>query len=253
VAVLLYFWKTWLDLLTHAYSYGVRKEQSTDRKLLVAIIIGTIPALIFGMLLESTIQDNLRSPVVIAVALIAGSGVFYLAEKFAKQNKSMADMTYTNSFMVGLSQVVALIPGVSRSGITISTGLFQGYDRESAARFAFLLSTPVIFGAALYLVLKVLLLEPTPVDWDLFLVGAITSFVTGYRTCSICYCIIVCGYLISLKLSCLLHTYVTLSVRLSFVCLEGLYKRDSCSTYKTVKPLMHKVTLVPVAYQLLQD
>jgi len=133
LAVICYFWK---DIL------GLYK----NRKLLLALIIGTVPAVIFGLLLEDYMDTNFRSIYVVAGSLIAGSIVFWLAEKFAKQS---TEINFKNSLIIGLFQCLALVPGFSRSGATISGGLFTGLKREDAARFSFLLSLPIVLGSGL--------------------------------------------------------------------------------------------------------
>lgn len=182
VAVLTYFWQTWWRLFINAFRRGTSQGQSMDRRLLLALIVATIPAGVFGLLFEKVIEETFRDPLVIAVALLFGSALFWIAEKISSSRKSMEMFTPVDGFLIGCSQAVALIPGISRSGITISAGLLRNFDRETAARFAFLLSTPVIFGAGLKKLLDITVLHPVPVDWTIFAVGTISSVVTGYIT-----------------------------------------------------------------------
>ena len=114
------------------------KENQT---LWLAIILGTIPAMVFGLFFN----ENLRDPYIVALALIGGSILFFVAEKFATQDRML---TYGKGAGVGLFQALALIPGVSRSGATISGGLLLGMKRDESAKFSFLLGLPVIFGAS---------------------------------------------------------------------------------------------------------
>lgn len=142
VAVIFYFQRDWLDMLR------------TKRRLLFLIIIATVPAGTAGFFLNDIVENVLRSPLIIAGALIVVSGVMWISEKYRK-TKGIDEITFFDAIFIGLAQVFALIPGVSRSGITISAGLFKNLDRRAATRFSFLLSTPVIGGAALLHMVKI--------------------------------------------------------------------------------------------------
>ncbi|MGE5299773.1 MAG: undecaprenyl-diphosphate phosphatase [Acidobacteriota bacterium] len=164
-ALLVCFWRDWLDILM--------KKQ----KLLPLIVLASVPAGVAGILLEHIVESRLRSPLVIAASLVA-VGVFLLASERAYKHRKVDDLGYADAVVIGLSQAVALIPGVSRSGITISSGLFRGLKRESAARFSFLLSTPVVGGAVL-LHLKKMLAGGAGHDTSFFAAGFIASALTG--------------------------------------------------------------------------
>lgn len=164
-ALLFCFWKDWVELFT--------KKQ----KFLTLIIVASIPAGIAGFFLNDIVEKSLREPFLISVMLVAVGFVMLAAEKVAKY-KDMEKVDYLDALMIGIAQATALIPGVSRSGITISAGLFKGLKREASARFSFLISTPIIAGAAL-LHLKKLLTCPSIYDFQLFAAGLILSFITG--------------------------------------------------------------------------
>lgn len=164
-ALLFCFWKDWVGLFT--------KKQ----KLLGMIILASIPAGVAGFFLNDVVEKSLREPLVISVMLVAVGFVMLAAEKVAKY-KDMEKVDYFDALLIGIAQATALVPGVSRSGITISAGLFKGFKREAAARFSFLISTPIIAGAAL-LHLRKLLTGPAIYDFQLFSAGLITSFITG--------------------------------------------------------------------------
>jgi undecaprenyl-diphosphatase len=139
LAVLLYFARTWIGLL---------KDVIAGRwKMPLLVILGTLPAAIAGVLFESTISTTLRSTLWIVAGLVIGSVIFVLAERAARQRREIGDLSLVDALAIGAAQAVALLPGISRSGITISTGLFRDLRREEATRFAFLLATPVILGA----------------------------------------------------------------------------------------------------------
>lgn len=147
-AVIVYFWRDWARL-AGSFFRSVRKGRADEpwEKLSWLIIVATIPGGLFGFLLEKKAETTLRSPLIIAGSLIVVGFLFILAEKLLTSRRPIEDTTLKDSLIVGFSQAVALIPGVSRSGATITAGLFAGLDREAAARFSFLLSGPIIAGA----------------------------------------------------------------------------------------------------------
>jgi undecaprenyl-diphosphatase len=167
LALLAVFWKDWLDIF-------LRK-----RKLLLFIIIATIPAGVLGKLFNDLVESRLRSPLIICASLVVVAIVMLISEKMYKYKK-VDEITMTDAVVIGISQAVALIPGVSRSGITISAGLFRGVERESAARFSFLLSTPVIAGAVALHLRKMIVAGAGTYNMDLLLTGIIASAVTGF-------------------------------------------------------------------------
>lgn len=144
---------------------------------------GTIPAVIFGLIFESAIESTLRQLWVVGLSLILFSLVIILAEKYGKRIRHKADITIKDSLVIGLFQALALIPGISRSGSTISAGLFLNLTREEAAKFAFMLSGPVIFGAGAKKFLEVISSATTGgTDINYFLIGIVSSAVFGYLT-----------------------------------------------------------------------
>ncbi|MFZ2049139.1 MAG: undecaprenyl-diphosphatase UppP [Minisyncoccia bacterium] len=147
LAVLVYFWSDLWHLMMVFIRMCMKKIVADEDKIMIyAIIVGTIPAVIFGLFLEKYMETIFRSSQLVAWTLIIGALVMYLAERYAKQNKTL---TTNKGFIIGLFQTLALVPGVSRSGATISGGLFSGLTRESATKFSFLLSFPIIVGAGL--------------------------------------------------------------------------------------------------------
>jgi undecaprenyl-diphosphatase len=166
IALLFCFWKDWAELFT--------KKQ----KLLGMIIFATIPAGVAGFFLNDIIEKSLREPLLISVMLVVVGFVMLAAEKTEKY-KDIEQVKYLDALTIGIAQATALIPGVSRSGITISAGLFKGLKREPSARFSFLISTPIIAGATL-LHLRKLLTSQGTYDFQLFTVGLITSSITGF-------------------------------------------------------------------------
>jgi undecaprenyl-diphosphatase len=179
IALLAYFWK---DLVRYFFAFINTlkrfKITTTDERLSWFIAVGSIPAMLFGILLEKKAETVFRNPLLIASALIVFSFILYAAEKYSSKKAGIDKLTWPNVILIGLAQVLALVPGVSRAGITIIAGLVCGLKREAAARFSFLLATPVIVGAGLYK-LKDLFKHGNGFSWPLltgFMVSAIVGF-----------------------------------------------------------------------------
>lgn len=171
LAVLLYFARTWLGLIGDVFARRWRVP--------LLVIVGTLPAAIAGVLLEDVVSNALRSPFWIVVGLVAGSLVFLVAERIAAQRRGIAELSLVDAAFMGAAQAIALLPGISRSGITISAGLVREMRRDEATRFSFLLATPVILGAGLKTLLdarKAAELFSAP---DVLAVGFVVSFVSG--------------------------------------------------------------------------
>jgi undecaprenyl-diphosphatase len=149
-AVLWYFWRDWLHLGKAVLRVVQGRAQAYEARLVWYIVLATVPAVIFGLTLEHTVETIFRNPLLVASALAAGSLVLWLADRYSTRSRHLGDMTLPHALFVGVAQAFALVPGVSRSGITISAALAAGYRREDSARFSFLLSTPVIAGAAFH-------------------------------------------------------------------------------------------------------
>ena len=171
LAVLLYFAGTWLGLLNDLIRGRWR--------LPLVIVGGTIPAAIAGVLFESAVSTTLRSVLFIAAGLLIGSVVFVLAERLGSRRRRFDRVTLTDAIVVGAAQALALLPGVSRSGITISAGLFRGLERPDATRLAFLLSTPIIVGAGLKTLLDARKLSGLTAELDIVAIGFAVSFLSG--------------------------------------------------------------------------
>ena len=150
VAVIVYFWREWVAMGNaligrQAANPGV----GYDRRLFAYLVLATIPGGMAGFFLEDVVENVLRSPIVIGVALIVVAGLMGVGERLSRHLRSISEVTLRDALVIGLAQAVALVPGVSRSGITMTAGLLLGLTRTAAARFSFLLSTPVIAGAAI--------------------------------------------------------------------------------------------------------
>jgi undecaprenyl-diphosphatase len=157
--------------------------QGANGRLLLLLMVGTVPAGLAGLVFGRVIETQFRDPRIVAVSLIAWAVVMWLADRYAAGNRQAVHGTdqvgWGPGLTVGLAQAVALIPGTSRSGITISAGLFAGMDRVTAARFAFLLSIPVTAAAGAAKILSLLRRGVDPVLMGPLAVGVITSFLAG--------------------------------------------------------------------------
>jgi undecaprenyl-diphosphatase len=180
VAILAFFWKDWLDLLTKFFtSFGNGTWKTGEGRLVWFIVLATIPAGVLGVKFEHIVEEVFRNPLLIAGALVVVSVVMWASDRYSIKSTGMNGMKFGHALFIGFAQAVALVPGVSRSGITISAGLMAGYTRESAARFSFLLSTPVIAGAA---VLKLAKVRLAPGEAFPFFMGVLFSAIVGYAS-----------------------------------------------------------------------
>jgi undecaprenyl-diphosphatase len=183
-AVLVYFRVTILALVV-AWSESIRARKwrhTSESKLAWLLLLGTIPAGIAGVALESVIEDELRDPAIVGAMLILFSAPMVGAEHYGSRTRDVRDASPGDALGVGAAQAIALIPGVSRSGITISAGMFAGFKREEAATFAFLLSAPIIAAAGGKQVFDLLRGEDAGVSagLDVYVVGLVTAAVVGY-------------------------------------------------------------------------
>jgi undecaprenyl-diphosphatase len=201
-AILLYFWRTWLQIIRAALGGKVVRfsevrddvrdltpaEEQRERKLLWFMIAATIPAALAGALLEKHIETTFRAPALVASMLIIVAVIMWVAERMSKFEKPLPQIGLGDAMTVGVLQAFAVIPGVSRSGITITGGLFRNFTREAAARFSFLLSTPIIGGAALFKLHHVMKHGLPPGELApgtaAFVAGIVASALVGYAVIS---------------------------------------------------------------------
>ena len=172
LAIVLVFFKDWIQLIKGGFNYVVKKEKTVQGRMFWYIVLATIPGGIIGFLLDHFCENTLNRPLIIAIALIVMGIVLYIVDKKAKNKVKYEEMTLKQTFLIGLSQALAFIPGVSRSGITMTTARAMGITREAAAKYSFLLSTPIVFGATL-LKFKDFVFDPP------FFIGVISSFIVG--------------------------------------------------------------------------
>ena len=153
--------------------------QSTESKLALGLALGTIPAAVAGLTLAGWIEANLRDPKVIVFTLSGYGVLMLLADRFGSRDRNISDVRLRDAFLVGCAQALALVPGTSRSGVTITAGRLLGFARQDAARFSFLLSVPVILLASAYKGLE-LVLGDAPVAWAELGVAVLVSAVVAY-------------------------------------------------------------------------
>jgi|SRR5665213_311121 len=183
IAVIWYFRSEWLALLRAVWEIiTTRKIVTVEQKRAAFLIVATIPGGIFGLLLEKKAETAFRNPALIAVALIVLGILLWLADRIARADRSLSVMTWTDAIVIGCAQVFALIPGVSRSGSTITAGRALGLDRDAAAKFSFLLSMPIIAAAVILKVPHVM--RETGMNLPL-LVGVGASAISGWFAISV--------------------------------------------------------------------
>lgn len=180
-AVLVYFWKD-ITRIIHRWCLalvGKHPKDDPDVRVGWLVIIGSIPIVVLGLLLEDFIDTSFRN-LWVTVAMLAGVALIlaFVDRRAAGNTREIRDLTWKHGLLLGLAQAAALVPGVSRSGATISAGLALGYSRPAAARYAFLLAVPAVFGSGLYKLKDIG--NDTHVVWGPTIVATVIAFVVGY-------------------------------------------------------------------------
>jgi undecaprenyl-diphosphatase len=187
IAVIGYFWRDWVDMFG-GFARTVRRRSMADDaqgRLFWLLVVASIPGAIVGALAESAAANALRAPAVVASLMIGVAFLLIAAEAAGSRKRLLKDIGLSDAVIVGISQAIAICPGVSRSGITMTTGLFAGLSRETAARFSFLMSTPIIAGAGLFS-LRHVLKEGLPSDERMaFFLGFLAAAAVGYLAISV--------------------------------------------------------------------
>ena len=179
LAAVVWYFRSEVCRLTVAWAGDtVRGRVGQDSGLAWAVIAGTVPAGLAGLLLNDFIETSLRSGLVIAVSTIGFGLVLWWSDAVGRRNRDLPALTMKDAVIIGVAQALALIPGTSRSGITITAALFLGFGREAAARFSFLLSIPLILAAGLLKTLE-LVEQGGATDWAAIALGAALSFVSA--------------------------------------------------------------------------
>ena len=179
IAVLLFFRKDVHGLLRGGVQVLGANVKTIESRMALGIGLGTIPAAIAGLLFANWIAANLRSPLVIVYTLSAYAVVMVLADRYGRKSREIASVQVKDAVLIGLAQALALVPGTSRSGVTISAAMALGFERQDAARFSFLLAVPVILLATLYS-LYGLLMSDVSVAWGQLATGVLVSAIVAY-------------------------------------------------------------------------
>lgn len=181
LAVLVYFWRDWLVLI-RAWLRGLVRWDWTDpaARLMWLLIAGTLPAVLIGYFLEDLFESLFGKPAWVSVFLLVTAGLLLLSERLGERIRTMEHLRLPDALLIGLGQAAAIAPGISRSGATMATGLLRGLERPAAARFSFLLSTPIIFGAGLFKALDLFSATDLTSQASLYAVGFVAAALSGY-------------------------------------------------------------------------
>ncbi|NOY66407.1 MAG: undecaprenyl-diphosphate phosphatase [Gammaproteobacteria bacterium] len=179
IAVVAYFRHELIVMSKDWYQSILQRKMVGESCLPWAVLWGTVPVAIIGLLFDDFIEINLRSPLVIAIATILFGAILWWADISGKRKRTEHEVALKDILIIGIAQALALIPGASRSGVTITAGLMLGLTRKAAARFSFLLSIPVIALAGGYQTFK-LIRTDAEIHWDYLAIGLVVSAVTAY-------------------------------------------------------------------------
>jgi undecaprenyl-diphosphatase len=144
VALLAYYWRDWLDLGLSLFT-----GNSIARRMLALVAVASVPGAVIGVMLEKFAESKFRAPLLVGIDIALLGIVLWLSDKYGNRRRRIADLSYTDALLIGLAQAAAIIPGVSRSGATISAARMMGISREESANFSFLMATPIIAGAGM--------------------------------------------------------------------------------------------------------
>ena len=180
-AIVVFFWQEVAAMIA-SLPAAFERDPGEPGWLLRRIVVGTIPAVVVGLLFNDYIEHVLRTPPVAAGALAVGAVGMLIAERLGPRHRTEASMGWRDTILIGCAQAAALVPGISRSGATITVGMFLGLRRDAAARFTFLLAMPAMAAAAAKETLEVVQLDVPAASLQLFAVGMIVSAVVGYLT-----------------------------------------------------------------------
>ncbi len=172
LAIGLFFFKDWILLIKGGYELVAKKKNTTDGKMFWYIVAATIPGGAIGFILDRYAEEVLTKPLIIAIALIVMGILLYVIDKKSEAKIKYEKMNFKQTFLIGLSQALAFIPGVSRSGITMTTARFMKIDRESAAKYSFMLSAPIVLAATVFKLKDFVFSIP-------FILGVLSSFIVG--------------------------------------------------------------------------
>ena len=183
VALFAYFWRDWARLVPAGLA--TLRDRSfrgdPDRKLAWLIAATLPPAVVVGVALNDFFEEQVRQELLVALTLVIGAGILWTADRLGRQTKQLDGLGFGAAFGIGCAQAIALVPGISRSGVSISAGLFAGLTREGAARFSFLMATPITLGAVIWEFRKLLAGDSgVPVDAGILVAGMLAAAAAGF-------------------------------------------------------------------------
>ncbi len=181
LAIGIFFFKDWIELIKGGYNFVAKKKKTTEGRMFWYIVIATLPGGIIGFILDKYAENLLTKPMIIAIALIVMGIILYLVDRFAKKQTEYKDMNFRQTFLIGLSQSLAFIPGVSRSGVTMTAGRALGVKREAVAKYSFMLSAPIVLAATVFKLKDFIeyFLIADMAGIIAFAMGVIMSFIVG--------------------------------------------------------------------------
>jgi undecaprenyl-diphosphatase len=181
LAVLAYFWRDWWRLIV-AWLQGLARWRwdDPDAQLAWLLLLGTLPAALLGFFLEDFFESLFGQPAWVAFFLLVTAGLLALSEWLGRPRRSIVDLRWYDALFIGLGQAAAIAPGISRSGATMAAGLGRGLQRPAAARFSFLLATPVILGAGAFKLLDLLVLPDPLAQAPVLVAGFLAAAISGY-------------------------------------------------------------------------
>ncbi len=181
LAIGIFFFKDWISLIKGGFNKVFKKEDSVEGRMFWYIVVATIPGGAIGFILDKFASDILTKPLIIAIALIVMGIVLYIVDKRSSTKTEYENMTFKQTFLIGLSQALAFIPGVSRSGVTMTTARAMGVSRESAAKYSFMLSAPIVLAATVFKLGDFIeyLSIASSTGIIAFILGVLTSFIVG--------------------------------------------------------------------------
>ncbi|MGH6681847.1 MAG: undecaprenyl-diphosphate phosphatase [Bradyrhizobium sp.] len=186
IALLFYFWRDWVGILLAIFGIGSPVEISEGRRLLVRLVVGTVPAVIIGFLFEKPLRALFADPALVAGVLMLNGVILFVAERLRSRKKAsqdLATLSLVQALWIGTCQAGALIPGLSRSGLTIGAGLGAGLRHDQSAHFSFLLAAPIIAGAAVLELPKLILHHVTGgIGLEVSLVGGVVAGLTAFAS-----------------------------------------------------------------------
>lgn len=181
IAVVAYFWRDWIALIRAAFrSLRERSLADANARLAWLIVVGTAPAAVIGYLLEDFFEGMFARPVAAAGFLLITAALLTASERLGRRTRDLDKLAWLDALLVGLAQALAIFPGVSRSGATIAGGLVRGLRRAPAARFSFLLATPIILGAGLFKILDLAQVGDLAAQVPALVVGLLSAGVVGF-------------------------------------------------------------------------